>query len=339
MLKNCLLLDMSNLMYKYLYVYSNLSIKAKKNGILYNKPMGHIFGVVDLISDLSVNNPNTDIVIAVDGSSPRRELSDEYKDRLEFNDNYSVGENTDGRYNVHKDKKLIVKLLGCFKNVYYLYDENMEADDMIYNFVNKFKDNYEVINIVSEDRDLLVNVSDKCNQYTKIRKGSNLSNLGDENLYNLERVKIDYFGLYGKYLVTYKDMVGDSSDNIKGYYRIPKKVAGYFARAIKIKNGELKKNKDVIDTKYENIVDELAEYKNEMNISDNALTKWLEVIKENREILLNNDKLVRPIEKEITVKQMNMSYREVKELARKYQMNKLIRFINWIEINGEDFEE
>lgn len=332
-MKKCLLVDLSNLMYKYLYVYSKLSIKAKKNGKIYNKPTGHIFGVVDLLSDLSVNNPNTDIVIAVDGNSPRRELSDEYKDRLEFNSEYSVGENTDGRYNVHQDKSLILKMLGCFKNIYYLYDENMEADDMIYNFVNNFKEQYEVINIVSEDRDLLVNVCEKCNQYTKIRKGADLDNLGNENLYDLERVKTDYYGLYGKYLVMYKDMVGDNSDNIKGYYRIPKKVAGYFARAIKIKNGELKKNKEVTDTKYSNIVDELADYQNEMEISGNTIVKWLDNIKQNKEILLNNDKLVRPIEKEIIVKQLRLSHKDVKDIAKKYSMNKHIRFINGIEID------
>ena len=331
MCKVCVLIDASNLMYKYLHIYSNLSVPAKKtldNGeeIHYNKPTGHIYGLCDFITGTRDSNPNIEFILAFDGKSPRRDLSDSYKDRMAFDEAYSVGKENNGRYNVHNDRALIIKMLGALKNVYFLFDENLEADDLIYNYIHQYKDNYDKIYIISEDRDLLINVDDKVTQYKKLPKGTVISNVNEDIVYDLETVKNAYFGLYGNYLITYKSLVGDASDNIKGYDRIPKKVAGYLARYMKVKENRVIVQKEQLDENIDKET-ELANYLKEYKLKEKTIEKWLDNVKSDRNRLLQNYVLVAPFIKEISLLKLDIALDNSIKIAKKYKMNRLYQYL------------
>lgn len=343
MCRKCVLIDASNLMYKYLHIYGNLSVPAKKtleNGeeIHYNKPTGHIYGLCEFITGTKDNNPNTEFILAFDGKSPRRDLSDSYKDRMAFDEAYSVGKENNGRYNVHNDRALIIKMLGALENVYFLFDENLEADDLIYNYINQYKDNYDKIYIISEDRDLLINVDDKVTQYKKLPKGTVVNNVAEDIVYDLNTVKNAYFGLYGKHLILYKSLVGDASDNIKGYSRIPKKVAGYLSRYMKVKDDRIVVQKEILDEKVYSKENELSKYKEEYQLKDSTIEKWIATIKEDKDKLLENYTLVAPFTKEISLLKLDIAIENSMKIAKKYKMNRLYQYLLNEKINSEEEE-
>lgn len=340
MYRKCVLIDASNLMYKYLHVYGNLSVPAKKtleNGeeIHYNKPTGHIYGLCEFITGTKDNNPNTEFILAFDGKSPRRDLSDSYKDRMAFDEAYSVGKENNGRYNVHNDRALIIKMLGALKNVYFLFDENLEADDLIYNYINQYKDNYDKMYIISEDRDLLINVDEKITQYKKLPKGTVINNVAEDIVYDLDTVKNAYFGLYGKHLILYKSLVGDASDNIKGYDRIPKKVAGYLSRYMKVKEDRVVVQKEQLDKNIDKET-ELNNYIEEYGLKEKTIEKWLDVVKYDRNRLLQNYVLVAPFIKEISLLKLDIAIENSMKIAKKYKMNRLYQYLLNEKINSEE---
>lgn len=339
MKKNLLLIDLSNLMYKYLYIYGNLSVKVKKGDRITNKPTGHIYGCINVINYIARHNPDTDIILAIDGISPRKAINTEYKDRKEYNDDYSVGENTEGRYNVHKDAPMIIKLLSFIPNIHYIYNKNLEADDMIHGYISENRTNYEHVGIMSEDKDLLINIEDpKIFQFNKIKYSYSIwDNMKEHDFWDIDKVKNNFFGLLGKELIFYKSMIGDSSDNIKGYYRFQKKVAGIVVKTMKLVYP------NEIDYNYESsTVDDMelyykidSEHLNavleESGIKKTNFNKHLGMILDDMRTMIRNVELIRPYKVDnIKKSKIPSEEKELREIAKKYKLNSYVQnVLNW----------
>ena len=345
MKKNLLLIDLSNLMYKYLYIYGNLSVKVRKGETITNKPTGHIYGCINVINYIARHNPETDIVLAIDGKSPRKAVSSEYKDRKEYNDDYSVGENTEGRYNVHRDVPMIIKLLSFIPNIHYIYNKNLEADDMVHGYITENRDIYDNVGIMSEDKDLLINIKDpKVFQFNKIKYSYSIwDNMKEHDFWDLEKVRNNFFGLVGNELITYKSMVGDSSDNIKGYYRFQKKIAGVIVKTMKLVNS------NEVDYDYSTSTNKEMElyYKEDENYLENVLesygikknnfNKHLGMILDDMDTMIRNIELIRPYKVEKIEKSKILDTEsELRDLAKRYKLNSYIQnVLNWKYFNEE----
>jgi len=313
-MKNCLLVDLSNLMYKYVNVYKDLSIPIiRENGVMYNKPTGHMYGVLQMLYNVRKFNKDWEIILVVDGEAKhRKELLPTYKSRKIFNEDFSFGGNESGRYNVHKDEKALVHLAGVFTDGF-LYDSEMEADDVIYSFCLQERQKRSEIVILSEDKDLLVNVGGHVTQ--RLRMGSSPRLLLKKHekrmlpeVYTENRVKAEFFGLSRLDLLKYKALVGDSSDTIKGYFRIFKKIAGEMAAGI------------VVDD--ENNLREI--YLPTKESVKSAFFTWVDRIKESPETFNVNYKVMKPIYKEVQIKKSSWSEEKRLDFARKYALKSYI---------------
>lgn len=110
------------------------------------------------------------------------------------------------------------EILGAF-NVPVLEKEGFEADDVIGTVVEKNKKNKNVdITIASGDLDTLQLVSEKKVRVYTLKKGN------EEAVYDEKEVEKRY-GFGPKFVIDYKGLVGDPSDNIPGVKGIGEKTA------------------------------------------------------------------------------------------------------------------
>ncbi|MGL6066463.1 MAG: hypothetical protein ACRC0R_05240 [Cetobacterium sp.] len=344
MKRNLLIVDLSNLLYKYLYVYGNLSIRVKMGDSIINKPTGHLYGSINMLNSVARANIDTDIIVAVDGKSPRKIISDEYKDRTEYDTNFSVGAENSGRYNVHKDSHLVIKLLSIVPNISFLYDPQKEADDIIHSYIKDNRYKYDKIGILSEDRDLLISIIDENTfQFNKIKPFHPLwDNMSEHDYWDIEKVKNNYFNLFGNQIIIYKGMIGDSSDNIKGYYRFQKKVAGIIATGMKFLNDEdttleydysteLNDNYSLYTIIGEDGIDNLI---NEFSTTRKNFDKYLDIMLEDIELFKKNINLVRPYYSKVVSFKTDLNKESLKALALKYKLKTYIQNV----INGDLYE-
>lgn len=94
--------------------------------------------------------------------------------------------------------------------------EGCEADDVIASIVNKIKEKFEKIYIVSSDKDLLQLVDKKVNLLVYDNQGY--------TIYDRNRV-FEKFSVFPEFINDYLVLVGDSADNIEGVKGIGKKIA------------------------------------------------------------------------------------------------------------------
>jgi 5'-3' exonuclease len=178
-----------------------------QDGIL--NPTGHVFGMYTTITNI-LSNPKYSRVICVRDLRPDKKIDmyATYKEQRK--------ESKSGTYNVHKDFTGIASLFNS-PSVSFVEYPGYEADDVIVSLTKALSPNNDVI-IFSGDNDLLPLL---------LLKGVTISR--ELHDYSLTPLASSYW--IAKYdvplecLGTYKVLTGDSSDNIGGVPRIPKKLA------------------------------------------------------------------------------------------------------------------
>ena len=232
-----LLVDVMNHMRRFLYVHRDLSIADGDNVI----QTGHLYGMLSFLLSLRDRFPNCSIVLCLDGyDHSRRNINPNYK---------SNRTHTDNSYEVIPD---LLRFSYLIKGVYSSYNSLYEADDTIYS-VSKFisymcrrKNIKKNIYVLSNDKDMFQMVSDDSlvpiHIIRKFGVGSNWWNNAD--VVDVSVVKSTFNGVSPENLVKFRAIVGDSSDNLKGYYRFKKADAAIIAENYDYALGRLTLKKD-----------------------------------------------------------------------------------------------
>jgi 5'-3' exonuclease/transcription antitermination factor NusG len=197
------LVDGHNLAFRCLYAPGLVDLRGSQS-----RPTGMILGVLRSLASLKKRFPEATLMVAWDGSSQRRKRKfSDYKANRKAHE--AVAE---GSFDPLGFIKAILPLLG----VPQVWNPKEEADDVIATLVRgKLKDD---INIVfSTDRDLLQLVTDTTHLLVPPVGSRN------EILFDPEAVQ-ESMGVPPDKIVELRALYGDTSDNIPGVPRVPKKV-------------------------------------------------------------------------------------------------------------------
>lgn len=187
MSKSICLVDLSWILYKSHYAYSNLS-------------NGHVYGTLRFIRALR-QCTNAPIVLCVD-KHPKK--------KLEIAPHYKGNRSTE-RFNVHIATSDVISLLSGVEKVYFSFSEETEADDiMAYWALNV---GYPCT-IISGDDDLLQVTDDRVRIARSIEDGKLIYCASDHTLLK--------YGVEPRHLAMWKVIARDSSDNLIGIPRFPR---------------------------------------------------------------------------------------------------------------------
>lgn len=100
----------------------------------------------------------------------------------------------------------------CGFNVY--YKEGTEADDIVYNLIRKYRENFGFNIIVTPDADLLVNIQEKVG-VSRYKTGKGYTAIGRRNFEQYCSAEYKCRVPYNAILL-YKSLCGDKSDLVKG---------------------------------------------------------------------------------------------------------------------------
>jgi DNA polymerase-1 len=145
------------------------------------------------------------------------------------NESYKADREHDYRVDVEMDE--LLDMCSLVDGVFTCYDPDYEADDVIGSVVQEVyrlckKNNIpKRINILSTDKDMYQLIrDDESVPIHSILKFSNPPEIVDESV-----VRDKFNGVSPKDLVKFRAIVGDSSDNLSGYYRFRKANAAIIA--------------------------------------------------------------------------------------------------------------
>ncbi len=218
--KDIVVVDVSNHLYKYYYTHSRLSISNEGVTI----PTGHIYGFLRLICTLRSSYDNPAIILCVDGYD---------KERKQVDSSYKANRDKKS-FNLHADTGKVLEMLSLFKGgIYISHHPDYEADDTMYSVCTSLdrllkKNNLSrEIYICSNDRDMCQCVNDNIKIVKGFGKKGKIKE--DADMIDYDGVMEEFNGVIPENFAKYRALIGDSSDNIKGYPRILKKVASKFA--------------------------------------------------------------------------------------------------------------
>lgn len=203
-MEKLLIIDGSALLFQSFYGMPNKIKDDSGNNI---EAVICFFGILN--KTIKMLSPNK-LLVVFDGENKlaRQEINKDYKaNRLD----YSLVNVED---NPFSQLGKIKKVLDYIKYPYY-ETINMEADDYIAGVTNAIKNQFEIV-ISSPDKDFIQLLDRGVTLFTYRGKVSKVT--------TDETVLIDY-GFAAKYFNTYKALVGDKSDNIKGLYKVGFKTA------------------------------------------------------------------------------------------------------------------
>lgn len=200
-----LIIDGNNACYRALYTMS-LSHRGKDTSIS--------FGVINMLRGLIKTYKPSSVVVAFDGGTPqfRKELLPQYKAHRKKDDNIDWDD-------VHRQMDFLASYALPVHGVQVLKMPGVEADDLMAQAAILAA--YENPYIVTTDDDLLQCVSSKVSVLSPVKgKTYTIDNFEEE------------FGFKQEYYITYKLLVGDSSDNVPGVNGIGEKTATRIAKAL-----------------------------------------------------------------------------------------------------------
>jgi 5'-3' exonuclease len=264
--KDIIILDVSYHLYRYFFVHGDLSVS--RGGEIVQT--GHIYGFLNMICGLRRTFDNPAILMVIDGHDD---------ERSEINPEYKTGRSD--KFNVHKDTWKVVDMCSLLDGIYFTYDSKYEADDGIYVTARTIdrllvKNNIEKdIHIFATDKDLFQTINPRIKVLKALGKGTGKKKLLDADIMTEERI-IDEYGVMPDDLPIYRALVGDKSDHLPGYSRIPKKLAAKVARAGSVTEDGL----DIDD----------VEFSADATNSDK---KWVEKIREEYELFHNNYRIMK----------------------------------------------
>jgi 5'-3' exonuclease len=166
------------------------------------------------------------------------------------------------------------------------------------------------IAIYSNDRDLCQCIDHNTIMCKKLGKGRNWI-IPSETI-TTGVVEEMYKGVGPRGLALFRSLTGDSSDNIKGYMRFPKKVAEVIANDYVLSNPVPDKEGVLVGTKF------LYPIKESPRDIDK---KWLKVIQDEPSKLFGNYAIMRLKKYDFDVKKIN-NVEEASRLVRQYRMSK-----------------
>lgn len=192
-MKKLLIIDGHNVMFRAYYA------TAATGNLMRNKkslPTNMIFGFINIIQKV-IKDDYTHIVVAFDkGKKTRRhKMYEGYKaTRAVTPDEFIV------------QMPYVYKFLEA-SNIKYYMSEDYEADDIIGSIANKFYNEVDEIDVLSNDNDLFQLIKEKENQlYTKQK----------ETIKYTEETLFEEKGIKPAQIPDYKGLIGDKSDNLKG---------------------------------------------------------------------------------------------------------------------------
>jgi len=211
-MEKLLIVDGTALLFQSFYGMPN---KIKNQNGEYIEAVICFFGILTKI--IKLLSPNK-LLVVFDGDNKleRQEVLPNYKaNRID----YSMVDEVD---NPFIQLELIKRVLDYVKYSY-IETMNMEADDYIAGMVNTLKNHYKIY-ISSPDKDFIQLLDVNVVQFIYRGKLS--------NFLTCESV-LDNYGFEAKYFNTFKALIGDASDNIKGLYKVGVKTASSLIREYK----------------------------------------------------------------------------------------------------------
>ncbi len=291
------LVDLSYHIYRYFYAHRHLGVKS--DGFFL--PTGHIHGVTKMVCNLRMDLLDPYIIMVMDGRDTKRK---------EINSNYKAGR-ADKEFAVGSVSKDILAIISSLnKGVYMSYNPVFEADDGLYSialFMSKLLEKHNItkdIYIYTSDKDLYQCVGNNIyviKSYKNSLKGAEFINSSDV---------LEDFGVYPDRLVHYRALVGDSSDNLKGYHRIPRKVASKLARV-------------GIFTERGLVIPEGRE----VDLTQSE-AKWIGIINNDYKIFYDNFRIMKLKFYPFKISKLNYGPEESNMLIDKYKLNSFKEFRN-----------
>ena len=201
MSKKLLIIDSFGLIFRAYHAYP---ILTKADG----SPTNAIFGVLQmLLGSIEKFDPDY-ILCSLESETPtfRHKLAADYKGKRKEVDN-----------ELQVQIPQIINMIQSL-NIKTLQKDGYEADDVIGSYATQMQDQFDRVDIITGDRDLLQLISDKIHIFMP---GKSFSDLIE---YDREKFT-EKFGIALEDFVTYKTLIGDASDNIKGVPGIGPKTA------------------------------------------------------------------------------------------------------------------
>lgn len=220
-----MIIDVYNYVFKFYFAHRDLSVTLEDGTSL---PTGHLYGFTRNIIWLKEKFPECAIILANDGYDQERRNIDE---------NYKAGrahEIEPGEYVVD-----LFKMCSLIDGVYVVYDKDYEADDAaasvtrtLKHLCNKFNIDKQIY-LLSSDKDWWQLIDDGVGNHCKIstvkKWGTGDKWLEEAQIITEEKVGEEFNGTKPENLLKFRAITGDSSDNLKGYYRFFKKNAAIIA--------------------------------------------------------------------------------------------------------------
>lgn len=235
--RNVFLVDLSWVLYKSWYSY------YKGQGLSVNidgkeQPTGHIYGVLRAIIAMKKRDNKCMIVLCRDGKPINRKSE---------NEDYKANREGVEGYNLYDDLDSIIDMSFRISDVYLAYNPVLEADDIMYSLAKKMETMTSNTNlyIYSGDNDLLQAITDRIKVCRKITNHEFLVIDEDYIMTNTPMIR-NFRYCPPKKLPFYRSMIGDKSDNLKGFYRFPRMLATRIAKDIECLE-------DIKNLKYEDL--------------------------------------------------------------------------------------
>lgn len=172
-----------------------------------NYEYSHIFYILNSIKTYAEMFKTTDIYVCWD------ETLEEHRKNFRYRliPEYKAKRNRDNENSIFQYIDIIYEMFG-YLGIINIFPQKMEGDDIIaWLCLEYFKENSDYKIVVSTDKDFyqLINYSDKIKIYSPIKKII----LEDSNF---EKI----VGVNKKDFLKYKILLGDSSDNVSGIYKV-----------------------------------------------------------------------------------------------------------------------
>ncbi len=188
-----LIIDGNNVMFRAYYATASTgNLMRNRDGF----PTNMVYGFINIYTKV-INDDYTHIAVAFDkGSNTRRHKL--YKD-------YKAG-----RAKTPDELFLQIPYIHKFldnMNVHYFFSDDYEADDIISSIYKKYKNEFDEIDILSNDNDLFQLISDNSFQIYSKQK---------ETIKYTKEVLFKEKGITSTQVPDYKALIGDKSDNLIG---------------------------------------------------------------------------------------------------------------------------
>lgn len=214
-----LIFDFQFLYYKYKFVLDSGQMKrlytpVEIGGVNIEKDISQIYYAIREMEGIRKkleNNGNTVTVsICFDSKSARKEIDS--TEAKAYKSNRESKLSSEDFSNIDIVKQLL-KTAGY--NTYKL--DGIEADDIIYNLVDKYKDEFDYTMIVTCDLDIGVNIQSKVGLY-RFKSTKGYSAIDEAHFNSVVDAELKCHVPYNA-IMLYKCTVGDKSDNIPGIKR------------------------------------------------------------------------------------------------------------------------